>query len=100
VAIETNSDYDPTVPTGEEDEVAIDDGENDLDMIIMKSLQRIGNKTCLFISILDNLQRLCYMAKEWVADYTLFNNPFLSSLEILNLIHEAWKRVEDAEKNY
>jgi len=66
----------------------------------MKSLQCMGNKTRSFTSIPDKLQRLCYVAKEWVADYTLFNNPFLSSLEILNLIHEGWERADDTEKNY
>jgi len=85
---------------GKEDEGALNDGESDSDMIIVKSLQRMGNKTHSFTSIPDKLQRLCYVAKEWVADYTLFNNLFLSSLEILNLIHKAWERAEDTEKNY
>jgi len=85
---------------GEKDEGALNNGENDSDVIIVKSLQHVGNKTRSFTSILDKLQCLCYVAKEWVTDYTLFNNPFLSSLEILNLIHEAWERAEDMEKNY
>jgi len=66
------------IETGEEDKEALNDGENDSDVIAMKSLQRVGNKTRSFTSIPDKLQRLCYVAKEWVADYTLFNNPFLS----------------------
>jgi len=98
--IETGSKSDPGVRIEEEDEEAIDDGENDSDVIIMKSLQHVGNKTHSFTSIPDKLQRLCYVAKEWVVDYMVFNNPFLNSLEILNLIHEAWERAENTEKNY
>jgi len=66
----------------------------------MKSLQCVRNKTRSFTSIPDKVQCLGYVAKEWVSDYTLLHNPFLSSLEILNLIKEAWERAEDVQMNY
>jgi len=98
--IETDNEYDRTVRPGEEDEETPNDEEYDSDVIIVKSLQHVGKVTRSFTAIPDKLQRLCYVVKEWVADYTLFNNPFLSSLDILNLIHEAWERAEDKENNY
>ena len=52
------------IEPGEEDEGALNDRENDSDVIIMKSLQRVGNSTHSFTSIPGKLQRLCYVAKE------------------------------------
>jgi hypothetical protein len=76
------------------------DDDYDSDVMVVKSLQRVGRVTRSFSAIPDQLQRLCCVAKEWVANYTLFKNPFLSSLDVLNLIHEAWERAQDKEKSY
>ena len=76
------------------------DDDDDSDMMVMKSLQCVGRVTPSFSVIPDQLQKLCFVAKECVGNYTLFNNPFHISLDVYNLIYEAWERAQDTEKCY
>ena len=65
------------------------DDDDNSDVMVEKSLLRVGRVSRSFSAMPDQLQRLCFVAKECIANYTLFNNPFLSSLDVLNLINEA-----------
>jgi len=77
-----------------------DDEENESDVVEVKRLQDGGKRTRSFAAIPQKLQGLCFIAQNWVTDYTFFRLPFLSSLDVINLIQEAWEEAQDQERAY
>ena len=72
----------------------------DSDVIQVKRLQESGRQTRSFAALPEKLQRLCYVAQTWVADYTLFQQPLLSALDVINLVNDAWRWAQDQEESY
>ncbi|RPB25704.1 hypothetical protein L211DRAFT_848029 [Terfezia boudieri ATCC MYA-4762] len=70
------------------------------DVVEIKQLQHSGRKTRSFASIPHKLQGLCYLAQTFITDYTFFKLPFLSALDIINLVDEAWDWAQEHEKSY
>ncbi|RPB19005.1 hypothetical protein L211DRAFT_853566 [Terfezia boudieri ATCC MYA-4762] len=70
------------------------------DIVEIKQLQHNGRKTRSFASIPHKLQGLCYLAQTFITDYTFFKLPFLSALDIINLVNEAWDWAQEHEKSY
>ena len=58
-------------------------------VIVVKQLITSKRKMRSFISVPDELQRLCYIAHTWVTDFTLFDNPFINAINMINIIHQA-----------
>ncbi|RPB18175.1 hypothetical protein L211DRAFT_854379 [Terfezia boudieri ATCC MYA-4762] len=83
----------------EEEERNSADG-SDSDVVEIKGLPNSGRKSRSFAAIPPKLQGLCYVAQNWVMDYTFFKCPFLSALDVINLIDEAWEGAQDQEKSY
>ena len=61
----------------------------DLDVIDVKQFQESGRQTHSFAALPKKLKRLCYVAQTWVADYTLFQKPLLSALDVINLVNNG-----------
>ncbi|RPB18951.1 hypothetical protein L211DRAFT_899492 [Terfezia boudieri ATCC MYA-4762] len=70
------------------------------DVVEIKQLQHSSWKTRLFASILHKLQGLCYLAQTFITNYTFFKLPFLSILDIINLVDEVWDWAQEHEKNH
>jgi len=66
----------------------------------VKRLQHGGKRTSSLAAIPLKLQGLCFTAQTWITNYTFFRLPFLSSLDVINLIQEAWEWAQDQEKAY
>jgi len=77
-----------------------DDEGDESDIVEVKRLQDRGKRILSFAVIPQKLQALCFIAQNWVTDYTFLRLPFLSSLHMINLIHEAWECAQDQEKAY
>ena len=77
-----------------------DDEEDESDIMEVKRLQDGGKRTRSFAAIPQKLQGLCFIAQKWVTDYTFFRLSFLSSLDVINLIQEAWEWAQDQERAY
>ena len=63
---------------------------SDSDVLVVKRPPECGRPSRSFTALPEKLQGLCYTAQKWVADYTLFKNPLLGPVDILNLINDAW----------
>ncbi|KAF8415069.1 hypothetical protein EV426DRAFT_701826 [Tirmania nivea] len=72
----------------------------ELDEVVIKQLLSNSKKSQSFAAIPSELQSLCFITQAWITDYTFFRLPFLSSLDVINLIHESWKIAQDEEKSY
>jgi len=77
----------------------MDDEEDESDVVEVKRLQDRGKRIRSFAAILQKLQGLCFITQNWVTDYTFFRLPFLSSLDVINLIQEAWEWAQDQESD-
>ncbi|KAF8416583.1 hypothetical protein EV426DRAFT_578631 [Tirmania nivea] len=77
-----------------------DDEASESDEVVVKQLLSNGKKSRSFAAILSELQSLCFIAQAWITDYTFFRLPFLSSLDVINLIHESWETAQDEKKSY
>lgn len=51
-------------------------------------------------TIPDKLQGLVRCAQDDIANYTLFTKPFLSPVEILFLLSDAWERAQDSQRRF
>ena len=69
-------------------------------VIVVKQLTTSKRKTRSFASVPDELQGLCYIAHTWVTDFTLFGNPFLNAMDMINMVHQAWEFAQDTEQNW
>jgi len=53
-----------------------------------------------FGAVGPKLQAIIQVAQKYVSDYTLFTNPFLTALDILHLVDEAWEFAQDSQQKY
>jgi len=108
--MEKNND-DPEEETAERRDVSSDEGNaeteqfrddegDESNVVEVKRFQDGGKRTKSFAAIPQKLQGLCVISQNWVTDYTFFRLPFLSSLDVMNLIQEVWEWAQDQEKAY
>ena len=70
------------------------------DVLMVKKPLSAGPKSRSFSTIPSELQLICQQAQRYVSEYTLFTNPFLSSVDILHLLVDSWNAGQDAEQSW
>lgn len=92
MVIQNLADLDKDLSSTEED--------SDSDILEVKKPLPIGPKSRSFSTIPSELQTICQRAQRYVSEYTLFTNPFLSSVDILHLLVDSWNAGQDAEQSW
>ena len=71
----------------------------DSDCVEIKPPPRADRCRCLS-TIPDKLQYLVRRAQTDIVDYTLFTMPFMSPVEVLFLLSDAWEGAQDSERKF
>ena len=79
----------------EEDVVGLDS-----DLLEVKKPLYAGPKSRGFSNLPSELQPIAQRAQRYVSEYTLFTNPFLTSVDVIHLLVESWNAGQDAEQSY
>lgn len=77
-----------------------DESDSTADVLEVKRPHAVGLRTRSFSSIPSDLQAICQRAQRFVNEYTLFTNPFLSSVDVLHLLSNAWTAAQEAEQDW
>lgn len=68
--------------------------------VVVRQPPLVKRRSRSYTEIPTELKLLCLSAKRWVADHTLFTNPFLNALGMLNLEREGWEHAQDEHESY
>ena len=96
--VRKSQDGDPEYEDLEEEITNVCDSESDV--IVIQRPRETGRKSRSVNAIPNHLQRLCFVAIEWVTDFTFFTKPFIGSMEVIDMINDAWDWAQDAESSY
>lgn len=73
---------------------------SDSDVLEVKKPLLAGPKSRAFSNLASELQAICQRAQRYISEYSLFTNPFLTSVDIFHLLVNSWDAGQDAEQSW